>query len=122
MEDKIFDLMEKLYVEMQKGFRKVDERFNQVDERFNQVNERFNQVDERFNQVEADLKELREAQARIEHDHGEKLAALFDFQKSQEEINKHVLSALDRIEEKIDTHDIQIHVLDKTKADKRKVK
>ncbi|NLJ99939.1 MAG: hypothetical protein GX318_01720 [Clostridia bacterium] len=123
MENKIFGMMEKMYMEMQKGFEKVNRDI-----------------------------------ARLEHDHGEKLAALFDEQKAMREIlddhsvrlsevnktlddhsvqlsevnktlNDHSVQLsevnetlddhtgrLSRIESKLETHDIKIHVLDKTKA------
>ncbi len=95
MTDKIYELMEKMYTEMQQGFTEVRTEIQEV---------------------KTEIKDLHKSQVRIENDHGEKLSALFDFQKSQEEINNQVLSALARIENKLETHDTQIHVLDKTKA------
>ena len=90
MDDKAFKLIEKMYIEMQKGFKEVNERLDQ----------------------KADKTDI----VRLGQEYGTKLEALFDFQKTQEEVNERVLSALDRIEEKLETHDIQIRVLDKTKA------
>lgn len=78
--------------------------------------------------------------ARIEQAHGEKLSALFDGYKAITEkldehtqiLNNHTATLaghttiladhterLQRIENKIETHDIQIQVLDKTKSNKR---
>ena len=60
--------------------------------------------------------------ARIEYDHGEKLAALFEgYQSIKETLADHT-DRLQRIEDKLETHEIQINVLDSTKANKRKVK
>lgn len=78
MEDKLYGLVEKLYIEMQKGFKEVNERLDQ----------------------KADKADI----ARLENQHGAK--ALFDFQKTQEEVNERVLSALDRIENKLETYDV----------------
>jgi uncharacterized protein involved in exopolysaccharide biosynthesis len=60
--------------------------------------------------------------ARIEYEHREKLAALFDgYQSIKETLDDHT-DRLQRIEDKLETHEIQINVLDSTKANKRKVK
>lgn len=38
MDEKIFDLIEKMYVEMQNGFKKVDERLSVVEEQVKHTN------------------------------------------------------------------------------------
>jgi chromosome segregation ATPase len=52
MEDKTFELLEKMYIEFNKRFDQVDKRFEQIDERFEQIDERFEQIDKRFDQVD----------------------------------------------------------------------
>ena len=59
---------------------------------------------------------------RMENEVIDKVQALFDLQAIQTDVNERVLAALERIESKIETHDIQIQVLDKTKSNKRKMK
>lgn len=58
---------------------------------------------------------------RIEIEHGEKLAALFDGYESIKGTLANHTDRLQRIEEKLETHEIQIKVLDSTKANKRKL-
>lgn len=77
MEDKTFEMMEKLYVEFT-GFRK------ETRERFDGVNQRFDGIDRKL--------------AFIEQDHGKKLQALFDGYKQHSD-------QLDRIEEKVSEHE-----------------
>ena len=60
--------------------------------------------------------------ARIENDHGAKLAALLDGYYQNTKILADHTERLDRIESKITAHDIQISILDKTKSNKRKAK
>ena len=60
--------------------------------------------------------------ARIENDHGAKLGALLDGYYQNTKILADHTERLDRIEEKITTHDIKISILDKTKSNKRKAK
>lgn len=80
-------------------------------------------------ELSAEVKGLRQDVARIEYEHGEKLAALFDgYQVMSDKLDEHsrILNdhteRLQRIEDKVQTHDIKIEVLDKTKSNKRKVK
>lgn len=68
------------------------------------------------------LKDLRESQARMEFKYEEKLSALFDgYVAIKETLSDHT-QRLQRIEDKLETHEIQIKVLDSTKSNKRKVK
>ena len=73
MEDKAFELIEKLYIEFT-GFRK-------------ETRERFDGVDQRFDGIDRKL-------TFIEQNHGKKLQALFDGYKQHSD-------QLDRIEEKV---------------------
>lgn len=69
-----------------------------------------------------DQEKLSQAIAKIEIGHGEKLSALFDgYQAITETLADHT-DRLQRIEDKLETHEIQIKVLDSTKANKRKAK
>ncbi|MHB1421567.1 MAG: hypothetical protein ACYCX4_18645 [Bacillota bacterium] len=65
---------------------------------------------------------IRQAVTRIEHEHGEKLSALFDGYKLLSETLSEHTTRLERIEEKVTGHDIKIEILDKTKANKRRAK
>lgn len=72
--------------------------------------------------LQQEVEKIRLSQVRMEFEHGEKLSALFDgYKLLSEKLDDHT-NRLQRIEEKITTHDIQIKVLDKTKSNKRKVK
>lgn len=71
--------------------------------------------------------ELRQSQARMEFKFTEKIDALFDgYQVINEKLDEHTViltnhtDRLQRIEDKVEKHDIQIQVLDKTKSNKRK--
>lgn len=85
MEDKIFDLMTKMYSEFSE-FRK-------------ESNDRFDKIDKRLDTVEKTI-------IKIENVHGEKLSALFD--GYVQNTNK-----LDKIEEEVKKHDEVIEGLSK---------
>ena len=59
---------------------------------------------------------------RIETESAEKIGSLYDFRKVQTDVNERILAALNRIEAKIEIHDIEISILDKTNSNKRKAK
>lgn len=60
--------------------------------------------------------------SRMEIEHSEKLNALFDGYKTIQETLADHTQRLQRIEDKLETHEIQIKVLDSTKTNKRKAK
>lgn len=76
----------------------------------------------RLDTLEESMTKLSQSQARMENQLTEHIRGLWDFQSVQTDVNNRVLAALERIENKIEKHDIQIQVLDMTKSDKRKAK
>ena len=84
MEDKTFELMEKLYGEFASFRKETRDRFDGIDKRFDGVDDRFDGIDKRL--------------AFIEQDHGKKLQALFDGYKQHSD-------QLGRIEEKVSRHE-----------------
>jgi|LFRM01.1.fsa_nt_gb hypothetical protein len=96
MEEKVYKLVEKLYVEFTKRFDEIEEKLD----------------------MKADKTDI----VLLENKNGTKLDILIDSHKAITETLEDHTNRLQRIEDKIETHDIQIHVLDKTKVDKRKVK
>lgn len=80
--------MTKMYAEMQKGFNNV---YEDMHKGFEQVNVRLDKLENRMDNVE-------NAVVRIENDHGQKLAVLFDGYKQNSE-------KLDRIEAEVTKHE-----------------
>ena len=84
MEDKTFELLEKMYIEMRQGFKETDEGFKEINERFKETNERLAKIEGRV--------------TIIEQDHGKKLDLLFDGYKQNSD-------KLDRIEKEVSKHE-----------------
>jgi len=72
--------------------------------------------------VKTDVQKVKSTVTRIEHNHGEILGALQDGYKQNAEILDRHTEQLNRIEEKIESHDIQISVLNRSKSNKQIVK
>lgn len=78
--------------------------------------EKMTELSESVNSMRQDVNSLRQDVTRIEINHGEKLSALFDdYEAIKETLDDHT-ERLERIEAKLETHEIQIKVLDSTKA------
>lgn len=101
---------QQVYSDMQKGFVQVypdmQEGFDQVNsdmqEGFDQVNSDMRQgfcdVNNRIDNVENEVKDIKRTVLKIEHEHGEKLSALFDGYKQNSD-------KLDRIESEVSKHE-----------------
>lgn len=90
MEDKVFELLEKMYIEFSE-FR-------------NESNSRFDKLENRLDNVEGHI-------IRIENEHSKKLDALFDGYKQLAEGQKAIKSQLAELSSKVEKQDIQITVL-----------
>lgn len=77
MEDKTFELLEKMYIEMRQGFKETNERFKETNERLAKIEGRV---------------------TIIQQDHGKKLDLLFDGYKQNSD-------KLDRIEKEVSKHE-----------------
>lgn len=77
---------------------------------------------EHMTKLTNDLTDLRQSTARMEFGITDKINILFDGQESIIGILEDHTERLQRIENKVEKHDIQIQVLDKTKSNKRQVK
>ena len=66
VDDKTFELLEKMYVEFIGRFDKSDARFDKMDARFGQMDARFDQIDARFSQVDARFDQVEARLDRVE--------------------------------------------------------
>ena len=90
MEDKVFELLTKMYSEFDARFNKMDARFNKMDAEIQSVG----------NQV-----------TKLEQDHGKKLDALFDGYKQLAEGQEVIKSQLYDLDSKMEKQDVEIRVI-----------
>lgn len=116
------DKMDSRLENLEEGQQRLEYRQEQLEYRQEQLENGQQQLVGEHRQLKAEIAQIRESQIRMEISHGEKLAALFDgFTSLSETLADHT-RRLERIEDKLEIHDIQIQVLDKTKSNKRTVK
>lgn len=111
MDDKNFELLEKLYIRMEEGFTRVDQRFEQIDQRFEQIDQRFEQMDQRFDHLEQRVGRLEQTVTRIEHDHGQKLQALFDGYQAHTEAIETLNSTVSQLKTTVEKHEVKLKIV-----------
>ena len=108
------------------GQRILTEGQQKLEPKVDKLETRIGNIEEGQNEMKSDIAELNKGQLRLEtrmeNEVIEKIRGLYEFREVQTEVNERILAALDRIESKIESHDIQISILDKTKSNKRKAK
>lgn len=90
MEDKIFDLLEKVYIDVQETKKVVEE-----------INGRQDKMDSRLSRLEM----------KVEHEISNKFDALFEFRDEALKRFDGIDKKLDDLSEKVDKHDISIQVI-----------
>jgi len=78
--DKVFDLLEKVYIELQETKKEVKETKNRV------------------SNIEDDVKDIKNSQVRMENKFDEKIKALFDANKANEERISNLINLPNRVE------------------------
>ena len=81
----IFNTLLQFKEETNAHFKKIDEHLERVDKRFEEVYGCFEEIDEHFNKSDSRLDSLERTVAKIEFEHGEKLAFLCDNAKINNE-------------------------------------
>jgi len=114
------------YQSLAEGQRILTEGQQKLESKVDKLETRIGNIEEGQNEMKSDIAELNKGQLRLEtrmeNEVIEKIRGLYEFREVQTEVNERILAALDRIESKIESHDIQISILDKTKSNKRKAK
>jgi len=101
------------------GQEELNKKVGSMDTRLKTVEEGQTRIESRMDKLESKVDKL---ELRMENEVIEKIRGLYEDREVQHDVNSRVLAALERIESKIERHDIQISILDKTKATKRKTR
>lgn len=95
MEDKTFELIEKMYAEMQQGFKQTNERFDNIENRLGNVEDKLGNVENRLNGVEGEVRKLG---VKVDGEVTPKIEALLDGYKQNSE-------QLTRIDQEVSKHE-----------------
>lgn len=104
MENKIFDLLEKVYIDLQET--KSDVKVLIV--RQDKMDERQDMMDGRLDRIEGSLTRL---EIKVEHEISTKIDALFEFRDEALQRFDRIEGKIDNLSEKVDKHDISIQVI-----------
>ncbi len=115
MEDKMFELMTRMYSEMKQGFANVDKRFADVDKRFDDIDKRFEDVDKRFVSMDNKIETLSKQVMSLENDLKPKVEAALDGYKLVYEKLTDLSEKVDIINSKVEKQDVEIRVIKSAK-------
>lgn len=101
MEDKTFELLEKMYSE-------IIQFKQETNERFDGINGRLDGIDGRLDRVEGRI-------INIENDHGQKLNALLDGYKQNSEAITEGNYKLDKLTDRVENQEIKLQILKSAK-------
>lgn len=100
MENKIYDLLEKVYIEVQDTKKELQDTRKDLQE------------------TKVEVKENRKDIIRLENEMSNKISILFDGQKATNDRLDRIEKKLDDLSEKVDKHDIKIQVIEGGKKKK----
>lgn len=108
MEDKTFELLEKMYSEFVQFRQETNDRFDGIDNRLDGHDTRFDSMEKSFDGIRGHI-------ARIENDHGRKLDLLLDGYKQNSEDISEINHKLDRLTDRVENQEIKLQVLKSVK-------
>lgn len=79
------------------------------------VLEKLNGLETGQEKLESDVKDIKKSVMKIEHEHGDKISALFDAREIQTNVNEKIVSTLDRIEAKVEVLQLETSSLRRIK-------
>lgn len=94
MEDRTFELLEKIYSELLQFKQETNDRFDNNDKRFDSMDNRFDSIENRI--------------IRIENEHGQKLNVLLDGYKQNAENINEINHKLDKLTDRVENQEIKL--------------
>ncbi|MGE5328582.1 MAG: hypothetical protein ACM3KR_03635 [Deltaproteobacteria bacterium] len=117
MEDKAYELIQKMYVEFTDRLNGIDKKFDGIDSKFDGIDKKFQVIDNRFDNIEKEIKQNGSQILRLENQFHDKIGILFDAHKSTNERLDRLEAKFDDIAKLSDMHDVQIKgINDKLRA------
>jgi len=96
--EKILSLLEKMYIDLNGRLLDVDKRLLNLETGMSEIKTELGSVKTELGSVKTELGSVKAIVIKIEHDHGQKLGALFDGDKL-------ISDKLDRVEAQVSKHE-----------------
>lgn len=96
--EKILSLLEKMYIDLNKRLLNLETGFTEFKADLGNVKDNLGNVKDNLGNVKTEMDSIKAIVIKIEHDHGQKLGALFDGQKL-------IFDKLDRVEAQVSKHE-----------------
>jgi predicted nucleic acid-binding Zn-ribbon protein len=118
MEDKIFDLISKIYTEMQDGFKGINTKLIEIEKRLDRVELRLDKVEQRLDTVELRLDKVEQNQTNFEKYVISKLEPLYDICVQNTENINELNAKVDCLWEKIGNVEMEVKVFNRLRNQK----
>lgn len=116
MSDKVYGLVEKMYIEFSGKFQKIDQRFDRMDQRFDNMDQRFDNMDQRFDKMDQRFDRMDQRMIRlemkIENEVMEKIDFLYDGHVEIKESLAIINTKLNKLAAVDENHELRIRVIE----------
>ncbi len=120
--NKLLETIVSHLLDIKESQKRIETRVSSLEDGQKRMEGNVNSLENSHSRLAQTIAKISESVAKIENIHGDKISALFDAREVQNDANTQIIQQLDRIESKIQSHDVQISVLDRTKTTRRKAK
>ena len=96
---------------MQNDIKELQNNYKELNNKFKELNNKYKELNNKYKELYDEIRNISRTVAKIEVEHGEKLAILFDAVTENIEKQEKLENRLDKCEKRIDDNDHQIYFL-----------
>ena len=96
---------------MQNDIKELQNNYKELNNKYKELNNKYKELNNKYKELYDEIRNISRTVAKIEVEHGEKLAILFDAVTGNIEKQEKLENRLDKCEKRIDNNDHQIYFL-----------
>ena len=104
-------LMQNDIKELQNNYKELNNKYKELNNKYKELNNKYKELNNKYKELYDEIRNISRTVAKIEVEHGEKLAILFDAVTGNIEKQEKLENRLDKCEKRIDNNDHQIYFL-----------
>lgn len=103
--------MQSTIKQMQNDIKELQNNYKELNNKYKELNNKYKELHNKYKELYDEIRNISRTVAKIEVEHGEKLAILFDAVTGNIEKQEKLENRLDKCEKRIDNNDHQIYFL-----------
>lgn len=103
--------MQSTIKQMQNDIKELQNNYKELNNKYKELNNKYKELNNKYEELYDEIRNISRTVAKIEVEHGEKLAILFDAVTGNIEKQEKLENRLDKCEKRIDDNDHQIYFL-----------